>query len=250
LTSLPIIETQLGDVSAYIPTNVISITDGQIFLESELFYKGMRPAVNFGLSVSRVGSAAQVVSLKRIAGRLKLELAQYKEVEGFAQLDYDLDPQTSLLLTRGARLVEILKQNQFRPLPVEYQILLLYAAVNGFLDKISLENLASFIEFFFHYIRVLKVLYDNPLFIKSGVLKNTNFISKLPKYFLSETSLLHFFGLKFLDCLILEKNRNNFYELTNSLYGNRKKYKIEIKNLENNLRNLLLILSSLFISKK
>jgi len=246
LTSLPVIETQLGDVSAYIPTNVISITDGQIFLESELFYKGMRPAVNFGLSVSRVGSAAQVTALKRIAGSLKLELAQYKEVESFAQLDYDLDPQTSLLLTRGARLVEILKQQQYKPLPVEYQILLLYTAVNGFLDKIAIERLGTFINLFFHYIRVLKTLYDNPLFLSSSQLKKSLFLSKLPNFFLSETSLLHLYAIKFFDCLIVDKNRTGSYRLSTFIFNENREHIIATTVLESSLRSLLTFLTKIF----
>jgi F-type H+-transporting ATPase subunit alpha len=246
LTSLPVIETQLGDVSAYIPTNVISITDGQIFLESELFYKGMRPAVNFGLSVSRVGSAAQVTALKRIAGSLKLELAQYKEVESFAQLDYDLDPQTSLLLTRGARLVEILKQQQYKPLPVEYQILLLYTAVNGFLDKIAIERLGTFINLFFHYIRVLKTLYDNPLFLSSSQLKKSLFLSKLPNFFLSETSLLHLYAIKFFDCLIVDKNRTGSYRLSTFIFNGNREHIIATTVLESSLRSLLTFLTKIF----
>jgi len=246
LTSLPVIETQLGDVSAYIPTNVISITDGQIFLESELFYKGMRPAVNFGLSVSRVGSAAQVTALKRIAGSLKLELAQYKEVESFAQLDYDLDPQTSLLLTRGARLVEILKQQQYKPLPVEYQILLLYTAVNGFLDKIAIERLGTFINLFFHYIRVLKTLYDNPLFLSSSQLKKSLFLEKLPKFFVSETGLLHLYAIKFFDCLIVDKNRTASYRLSTIIFNGNREHIIDSSVLESSLRSLLSSLTKLF----
>jgi F-type H+-transporting ATPase subunit alpha len=246
LTSLPVIETQLGDVSAYIPTNVISITDGQIFLESELFYKGMRPAVNFGLSVSRVGSAAQVPALKRIAGSLKLELAQYKEVEGFAQLDYDLDPQTSLLLTRGSRLVEILKQQQYKPLPVEYQILLLYAAVNGFLDKIAIERLSSFINLFFHYIRVLKTLYDNPLFLSASQLKKSLFIEKLPNFFFSEISLLHLYAIKFFDCLIVDKNRTATYRLSTIIFNGNREHIVASSILESSLRSLLTSLTKLF----
>merc|ERR1712066_522367 len=136
LTALPVIETQAGDVSAYIPTNVISITDGQIFLETELFYKGIRPAINVGLSVSRVGSAAQVKAMKQVCGSLKLELAQYREVAAFAQFGSDLDAATQYLLNRGARLTEILKQAQFSPMKVEEQVVVLYAATRGFLDKI------------------------------------------------------------------------------------------------------------------
>lgn len=144
LTALPVIETQAGDVSAYIPTNVISITDGQIFLETELFYKGIRPAINVGLSVSRVGSAAQVKAMKQVAGTLKLELAQYREVAAFAQFGSDLDAATQYLLNRGARLTEVLKQGQFQPMPIEQQIVVLYAATKGYLDKMSVASIAKF----------------------------------------------------------------------------------------------------------
>ena len=144
LTALPMIETQAGDVSAYIPTNVISITDGQIFLETELFYKGVRPAINVGLSVSRVGSAAQVKAMKQVAGTLKLELAQYREVAAFAQFGSDLDAATQYLLNRGARLTEMLKQGQYQPLEIERQVVVVYAATKGYLDKMSVSNILSF----------------------------------------------------------------------------------------------------------
>jgi F-type H+-transporting ATPase subunit alpha len=144
LTALPVIETQAGDVSAYIPTNVISITDGQIFLETELFYKGIRPAVNVGLSVSRVGSAAQVKAMKKVSGSIKLELAQYREMEAFAQFASDLDASTRQLLARGARLTEILKQDQFKPYPVEEQVVSIYTGVNGHLDKLNINDVTRF----------------------------------------------------------------------------------------------------------
>jgi proton translocating ATP synthase F1 alpha subunit len=144
LTALPVVETQGGDVSAYIPTNVISITDGQIFLETELFYKGIRPAINVGLSVSRVGSAAQLKAMKQVCGSLKLELAQYREVAAFAQFGSDLDAATQSLLNRGARLTEVLKQNQFMPMPVEHQVVILFAAVKGYLDRLALSAIAEF----------------------------------------------------------------------------------------------------------
>jgi F-type H+-transporting ATPase subunit alpha len=144
LTALPVIETQAGDVSAYIPTNVISITDGQIFLETDLFYKGVRPAVNVGLSVSRVGSAAQVKAMKQVAGSIKLELAQYREMEAFSQFASDLDAATQRLLARGARLTELLKQNQYQPLPVEEQVAVIFAGVRGFLDKVDINKVTSF----------------------------------------------------------------------------------------------------------
>jgi len=144
LTACPVIETQAGDVSAYIPTNVISITDGQIFLEAQLFYKGVRPAVNIGLSVSRVGSAAQVGLMKAIAGSLKLELAQYREVEAFASFASDLDEATQYRLNRGARLIELLKQSQFQPIPVEVQIVSIYAGMKGFLDGLDVTSVVKF----------------------------------------------------------------------------------------------------------
>lgn len=144
LTALPVIETQAGDVSAYIPTNVISITDGQIFLETELFYKGIRPAINVGLSVSRVGSAAQVKAMKQVAGTMKLELAQYREVAAFAQFGSDLDASTQYLLNRGARLTEVLKQDQYSPMPIEKQVVVLYAATRGYLDRLNISDIGKF----------------------------------------------------------------------------------------------------------
>ena len=144
MTALPIIETQAGDVSAYIPTNVISITDGQIFLETDLFYKGIRPAVNVGLSVSRVGSAAQIKAMKQVAGSIKLELAQYREMAAFAQFASDMDASTRQLLERGARLTELLKQPQYSPMPIEEQVAVLFAGVNGYLDKIALGDIGRF----------------------------------------------------------------------------------------------------------
>lgn len=144
LTALPVIETQAGDVSAYIPTNVISITDGQIFLENELFNQGVRPAVNVGLSVSRVGSAAQVKAMKQIAGTMKLELAQYREVAAFAQFGSDLDAATQQQLTRGERLQELLKQDQYTPMPVEEQVVAIYAGVRGFMDKVPVKDITSY----------------------------------------------------------------------------------------------------------
>nr|YP_009400336.1 ATP synthase F1 subunit 1 [Stratiotes aloides]ANY30779.1 ATPase subunit 1 [Stratiotes aloides]ARX11209.1 ATP synthase F1 subunit 1 [Stratiotes aloides] len=144
LTALPVIETQAGDVSAYIPTNVIPITDGQICLETELFYRGLRPAINVGLSVSRVGSAAQLKAMKQVRGSLKLELAQYREVAAFAQFGSDLDAATQALLNRGARLTEVPKQPQYSPLPIEKQILVIYAAVNGFCDRMPLDRINQY----------------------------------------------------------------------------------------------------------
>ncbi len=144
LTALPVIETQAGDVSAYIPTNVISITDGQIFLETELFYRGIRPAVNVGLSVSRVGSAAQVKAMKQVAGRIKLELAQYREMAAFAQFASDLDPVTQRLLARGVRLTELLKQSQYAPQPFEEQVVSIFAGVRGYLDGVEVNAITRF----------------------------------------------------------------------------------------------------------
>jgi F-type H+/Na+-transporting ATPase subunit alpha len=144
LTALPVIETQAGDVSAYIPTNVISITDGQIFLETELFFRGIRPAVNVGISVSRVGSAAQVRAMKQVAGRIKLELAQYREMAAFAQFASDLDASTQQLLSRGSRLTELLKQPQFKPVPIEEQVVAIFAGVRGYLDRIDVGRIGAF----------------------------------------------------------------------------------------------------------
>jgi F-type H+-transporting ATPase subunit alpha len=144
LTALPIVETQANDVSAYIPTNVISITDGQIFLETDLFYQGIRPAVNVGLSVSRVGSAAQIKAMKQVAGKIKLELAQYREMAAFAQFASDLDAATQRLLNRGARLTELLKQGQYQPMPVELQASVIYAGVNGYLDRIKTTDVVRY----------------------------------------------------------------------------------------------------------
>ena len=144
LTALPIIETQAGDVSAYIPTNVISITDGQIYLEGDLFYQGIRPAVNVGLSVSRVGSAAQIKAMKKVAGKIRLDLAQYRELAAFAQFGSDLDEATKKQLERGKRITEILKQGQYEPMPVEKQVAILYCVINGFLDDIMVEKIKEF----------------------------------------------------------------------------------------------------------
>jgi len=144
LTALPIIETQAGDISAYIPTNVISITDGQIYLESDLFYQGIRPAVNVGLSVSRVGSKAQIKAMRKVAGKLRLEVAQYRELAAFAQFGSDLDDATKKQIERGKRIVEILKQGQYEPMLVENQVLIIYSAINGYLDNIKVERIAEF----------------------------------------------------------------------------------------------------------
>jgi len=158
LTALPIIETQAGDVSAYVPTNVISITDGQIFLESKLFNEGIRPAINVGLSVSRVGSAAQVKSMKEIAGTLKLELAQYREIESFASFASELDESTQHTLGRGLRLIEFLKQNQGSPLPTNVQIILIYAGMRGFLDDLQMSDVVEFKPFLIDFIYKTSIL--------------------------------------------------------------------------------------------
>lgn len=151
ITALPIIETQAGDVSAYIPTNVISITDGQIYLEADLFYKGVRPALNVGLSVSRVGSSAQIKAMKQVAGTLRLDLAQFRELEAFAQFGSDLDEKTRSLIERGRRAVEILKQPQYAPLPVEKEVAILYALTRGHLDDVKIDDLARFEKEFVTY---------------------------------------------------------------------------------------------------
>lgn len=177
LTALPVIETQAGDVSAYIPTNVISITDGQIFLESELFYKGIRPAVNVGLSVSRVGSAAQIKEMKAIAGSLKLELAQYREVEAFASFGSELDESTQFTLMRGVRLIEVLNQRPYKPLVIEHQLVLIFAAISGYLDSVEVKNIARFKDILFELIwdeeagvlGMLKELAGADLNVKSAV---------------------------------------------------------------------------------
>jgi len=166
LTALPVIETQAGDVSAYIPTNVISITDGQIFLETDLFYQGIRPAINVGLSVSRVGSAAQTKAMKKVAGSIKLELAQYREMAAFAQFGSDLDAATQRLLARGARLTELLKQPQFQPMPVEEQVASIFAGTQGFLDPIDVKDVVRYEAAMLSFLRtekpeVLKAIRDS-----------------------------------------------------------------------------------------
>jgi F-type H+/Na+-transporting ATPase subunit alpha len=166
LTALPVIETQAGDVSAYIPTNVISITDGQIFLETDLFYQGVRPAINVGLSVSRVGSAAQTKAMKKVAGSIKLELAQYREMAAFAQFGSDLDASTQKLLARGARLTELLKQPQFNPMPVEEQVASIYAGTQGFLDSVDVKDVTRYEAAMLSFLRsdkpkILKAIRDS-----------------------------------------------------------------------------------------
>ncbi|MCC6901446.1 MAG: hypothetical protein IT377_20915 [Polyangiaceae bacterium] len=152
LTALPIIETQAGDVSAYIPTNVISITDGQIFLEGDLFYSGVRPAINVGISVSRVGGNAQIKAMKKYAGTLRLDLAQFREMAAFAQFASDLDASTRAQLERGQRLTELLKQGQYVPLPIEKQVVIIYAGTNGFVDKLPVDSLKEFEQELYRHI--------------------------------------------------------------------------------------------------
>jgi F-type H+-transporting ATPase subunit alpha len=163
MTALPIIETQAGDVSAYIPTNVISITDGQIFLSGDLFNSGIRPAINVGISVSRVGSAAQIKAMKQVAGKLKLELAQFAELEAFSQFASDLDAATQNQLARGVRLREVLKQPQNSPLAVEEQIALIYAGINGFLDDLELSNIKSFCKNLLMFLNSSKPAYGEAI---------------------------------------------------------------------------------------
>lgn len=151
LTALPVIETQAGDVSAYIPTNVISITDGQIYLEADLFYKGIRPALNVGISVSRVGSDAQIKAMKKVAGKLKLDMAQYRELEAFAQFGSDLDEKTRKTIEQGKRTMEVLKQGQFEPMPVENQVAIIYAVTRGFLDDVAVEKVKDWEKDFHKY---------------------------------------------------------------------------------------------------
>ncbi|MBI1777274.1 MAG: F0F1 ATP synthase subunit alpha [Proteobacteria bacterium] len=188
LTALPVIETQAGDVSAYIPTNVISITDGQIFLETALFYRGIRPAINVGLSVSRVGSAAQIKAMKQVAGSIKLELAQYREMAAFAQFSSDLDASTQRLLARGARLTELLKQGQFQPLPIEEQVASIFTGVRGFLDKIAVLDIVRFEQGFLSELRakgadILKAIRDDKELKKETEEKLKSFIETYSKAF-------------------------------------------------------------------
>ncbi len=188
LTALPVIETQAGDVSAYIPTNVISITDGQIFLETGLFYRGIRPAINVGLSVSRVGSAAQIKAMKQVAGRIKLELAQYREMAAFAQFASDLDAATQKLLARGARLTELLKQGQYQPMPVEEQVVSIFAGVRGFLDTIRVDDVNRFEKAYLDEVRaklgdVLQAIRTEREISKATDDKLTAFLTNFTKTF-------------------------------------------------------------------
>ena len=178
MTALPIIETQANDVSAYIPTNVISITDGQIFLETDLFYQGIRPAVNVGLSVSRVGSAAQIKAMKQVAGKIKGELAQYREMAAFAQIGSDLDASTQQLLNRGERLTELLKQGQFSPLKVEEQVVVIYAGVNGYLDKIPTGSIASYEEGLLELFRTKETAILDAIRVEKALSENTEALVK------------------------------------------------------------------------
>ena len=189
LTSLPVIETQAGDVSAYIPTNVISITDGQIFLETELFFKGIRPAVNVGLSVSRVGSAAQIKAMKQVSGSIKLDLAQFREMEAFSQFASDLDQSTRNLLERGRRLTEILKQPQYSPLKVEEQVVVIFSGVKGFLDKIEISEITKFESFLLKKLRnqgkdVLKTIKDQKSLSEDTETKLNQFLESTTNEFL------------------------------------------------------------------
>jgi len=188
LTALPVIETQAGDVTAFVPTNVISITDGQIFLETELFYRGIRPAINVGLSVSRVGSAAQIKAMKQVAGRIKLELAQYREMAAFAQFASDLDASTQRLLARGARLTELLKQPQFSPMKIEEQVVVIYAGVNGYLDPIKVSDVPRFEAELLRYMRaehsdILDSIRDKKEIIKETGEKLKAAVDKFAKAF-------------------------------------------------------------------
>ena len=189
LTSLPVIETQAGDVSAYIPTNVISITDGQIFLETELFFKGIRPAVNVGLSVSRVGSAAQIKAMKQVSGSIKLDLAQFREMEAFSQFASDLDQSTRNLLERGRRLTEILKQPQYSPLKVEEQVVVIFSGVKGFLDKIEITEITKFESFLLKKLRnqgkdILKTIKDQKSLSEDTETKLNQFLESTTNEFL------------------------------------------------------------------
>ncbi|MGE5239361.1 MAG: F0F1 ATP synthase subunit alpha [Chloroflexota bacterium] len=188
LTALPVIETQAGDVSGYIPTNVISITDGQIYLEPELFYAGVRPAINVGLSVSRVGGAAQTKGMKQVAGMLRLDLAQYRELAAFAQFASDLDKATRAQLERGVRMVELLKQDQYVPMPVEEQIILIFAGTQGFLDDVPVEAIRSFEESFLSFVRAKKEALKNEVREKKALdddlkAKITEAVSEFKKTF-------------------------------------------------------------------
>jgi len=192
ITALPIIETQAGDVSAYIPTNVISITDGQIFLETDLFYKGIRPAVNVGLSVSRVGSNAQIKAMKKVAGTLKLDLAQYRELEAFAQFGSDLDNATKQQLERGKRAIEVLKQPQYSPMAVERQVVVLYALVKGYMDDVSVDKIKEFEEGLINYAennskKFLKEILETKMWTDAGEAELKKAIEEFKNNFLDNS---------------------------------------------------------------
>jgi F-type H+-transporting ATPase subunit alpha len=191
LTALPIIETQAGDVSAYIPTNVISITDGQIYLETDLFNQGVRPAVNVGLSVSRVGGSAQIKAMRQVAGTLKLELAQYRELAAFAQFGSDLDKATQAQLNRGKRLVELLKQAQFSPLPFSKQILIIFAGTGGFLDDLPVEQVRDFEKELYEYVDatnpgVLRMVMEKKILDDQLKAQLTSLIKEAKQQFVAE----------------------------------------------------------------
>ncbi|MDO8658999.1 MAG: F0F1 ATP synthase subunit alpha, partial [Candidatus Parcubacteria bacterium] len=180
ITAFPIIETQAGDISAYIPTNVISITDGQIFLETDLFYKGIRPAVNVGSSVSRVGSSAQIKAMKKVAGTLKLDLAQYRELEAFAQFGSDLDDATKRQLERGKRSVEVLKQLQYSPIKTEHQVVVFYALTKGFMDDVAVEKIKEFEQGLIEYTeRNAKIFYKEVMEKKMWTDKGEEVLKKV-----------------------------------------------------------------------
>ncbi|MCK5554977.1 MAG: F0F1 ATP synthase subunit alpha, partial [Alphaproteobacteria bacterium] len=191
MTALPIIETQAGDVSAYIPTNVISITDGQIFLETGLFYKGIRPAISVGLSVSRVGSAAQTKAMKQVAGTIKLDLAQFREIEAFSQFASDLDASTQQLLARGRRLTELLKQPQYKPMPFEEQVVSIFSGVNGYLDTVEVKDINDFEEQFLnalhsHGANILKSIRDEQKITDGNEKELRKFIEKFVETFVPD----------------------------------------------------------------
>jgi len=200
LTALPVVETQAGDVSAYIPTNVISITDGQIFLETNLFYNGIRPAVNVGLSVSRVGSAAQILAIKKLAGSLKLELAQYREALSFAQFGSDLDETTKNLLSRGNMLTELLNQNRFTPIPIENQFVLMYSGIKGFLTNVNNKLIRSYENELFNRISNYSIFNTNVILLSNNEYykkkNNNNVVAFFISYFKFITTNIFGFSSK------------------------------------------------------
>lgn len=206
LTALPIVETQAGDVSAYIPTNVISITDGQIYLESDLFYAGIRPAVNVGLSVSRVGGSAQIKAMKQVAGKLRLDLAQYRELAAFAQFSSDLDPQTRAQLDRGARITEILKQGWEEPMSVSQQILIIWAVTNGFLNAVTVEGVKEWEK---AYLKFIAVKYPK---MEKEIVKEGKISDKTIKAMKKATELFNKLNPKLLDEKLIEAQQNTDQE--------------------------------------